>query len=440
MDTKYLKRVAIYLLSAAFAVAVIVYICYHLADGFTTDISTIYATPSSEQISISGDGYIFKDEDCIFSSYSSAINYLVSDGEKVSVNSPVAECYSDSAGYDIGTELREVEEKLSVLRESSIGKNAAVSDTSAIDKKISSYYRLILENLSSGKYSHAMQSSAELLVQMNKRQLITGEVDDFSALEASLESQKKALTSRLSGKSEIVCTEKSGYFHTSADGYEGLFSASVVDKLTLSSFFELTESEPENFGGRTPIGKISYGYKWYIALPTDKESISKISVGKKYSAVFPYNYDTEITLCVERILTELGDARAVIIFSTGEMPEGFNYKRMQSLEIIISESIGYRVPTTAVRVVDGHFGVYTLYGGKVIFKRADIIGRSEGYYILSTEDTQKDTASEESTSETSAPESEDTESTENKKVYSYLARHDKIIVSGKELSDGMVFY
>lgn len=438
MDTKYLKRVAIYFVSAIAAVALILYIWYHLADGFTTDITTMYAEPSSERTVITSDGYIFRNEEYVFSSYSAsnAVNYLVSDGEKVGIDRPIAESYSDASGYGIRAELDSIEEKLKILDESSLGQNASVSDTEATDKKISTYYRAILENLAEGKYSHAMRSSSGLLIQLNRRQLITGEVSSFSSLEASLEAKKSSLVSKLSGRSETVLAEKSGYFYIGTDGYENIFSSDKINTLTLSSFKSLTESEPETFDGKTPIGRIVLDYKWYIAVPMTKSAASGIKTGRDYEAVFPYNYDMKLTLKAEKVLTDVTGDDAAVIFSSGEMPEDFGYRRMQSVEIITSEVTGYRIPSTAVRVKDGVYGVYTLYGGKVIFKRAEILGETDGYYIVSITEPVRETESVESDSEETIPD----DTAEKTPTYPYLSLHDKIIISGKELSDGMVFY
>ena len=435
MDTKYLKRVAIYFASAVAAIALILYIWYHLADGFTTDITTMYAEPSSERTVITGDGYIFRNEEYVFSSYSAsdAVNYLVSDGEKVGVDSPVAESYSDASGYGIRTELDAIEEKLNILKESSLGQNVSVSDTAATDKKINTYYRAILESLAEGKYSHAMRSSSGLLIQMNKRQLITGEVGSFSSFEASLEARKTSLVSKLSGRSETVFAEKSGYFYIGTDGYEKIFSSDKINTLTLSSFLSLTESVPEDFGGHAPIGRIVLDYKWYIVVPMKKSEAGSIKAGRDYEAIFPYNYDMKLTLHAEKILTDVTGDAAAVVFSSGEMPDDFGYRRMQSVEIITSEVTGYRIPSTAVRVKDGTYGVYTLYGGKVIFKRAEILGETNGYYIVNMTEPTHETES----SETNA---EETAETETEITYPYLSLHDKIIISGKDLSDGMVFY
>lgn len=449
MDTKYLKKVGAYVLSVALALVFIVYLIYHMVNGFTTDISTIAAEIQSKKSVISGDGYIFRDEHYVYSAYGGAAIYLAGDGDKVSINQALAEAFSDPAGYSVGAELTAIENKLAVLKESEVPKGAANSDTSAVDKRISSYYHLILKNIAQGKYSHAMQSTDSLLAQMNRRQIIIGEVTDFSSRTASLEAQKASLTSRLSGLKETVYSDMSGYFFSSIDGYEEAFDSNAVNNMTVTSFHQLISSSPKSpeGTGRTVIGKIATGYEWYLAIPTQKDLAEEIIIGNTYKGVFRYNYDTELTLKAEKVIAAPSGDRAVAVFSCGDMPEGFSFLRSQSVEIILSESKGYRVPKTAVRLLDGYEGVYTLYGSTVVFKRIDILLEVEGHYIVSTVDPlapkEKDGEETEETEETTTA-VETTADTSNETAatlpYGYLALYDRIITSGKDLQSGMVFY
>ena len=442
MDTKYLKKIGLYLLSSSLAIALIIYLVYHMVNGFTTDLTTVAAEIQSKKSVISANGYIFKNEHYLYSDYGGTVGYLVGDGEKVSVGHPVARAFSESSGNSLNSQLTDIENKLEILSESELPNGLAKKDTASVDKKINSNYHSILQNISEEKYSHAMQSTDLLLINMNRRQIIIGERDNFHAVSSSLEAQKASLTSKLQGTSEIVYSDEGGYFFTDIDGYEEAFSISAVEKMNVAAFYELIESSPKNVetvDGKHPVGKISTGYKWYIALPITKNEANIITTGKTYVGVFPYNYDTNLSLKAEKILVEASGDRAVAVFSCGEMPSDFSYLRSQSVEIVISESRGYRVPKSAVRFLDGFQGVYTLYGSTVEFKRIDILLEVEGHYIVNVKDPSPPVIL--SVSENSQKGNE--EEKEDEKYwppYGYLSLHDRIIVSGKGLEHGMVFY
>lgn len=433
LDTKYLKRVALYMLSVIGALGLIFYIIYHLVDGFTTDITTVTAELTTRQSIVSGDGYIFRDEKYVTASYSGTVNYIVRDGEKVSVDAPLAEVFSDSSGYSIRSELLSIEKRLSIINKSKVNSALTSPDTSSIDRQIADNYHSILSKIAEGKFSHAMRTSENLLIQMSKRQMITGEGVDLSVIETSLTSRKNSLTSQLTGRSETVTASEGGYFFIGIDGYENIFSMNELENLTVSSFYSIISKDPVETtqgNGATPIGKLLKSYKWYIALPMKKEEALDFSVGDTHTAIFSYNYDAELPVKVEKVLTEVSDDRAVVVFSCGMMPPSFNYLRAQAISVVTAEETGLRVPKTSVRMIDGVKGVYTLYGSTVVFKRINILLETDGYYIVSAE---KPSDSEETADITGtdgfvaayAP---------------YIKLYDQIIVSGRDLKDGMVFY
>lgn len=434
MDTGYLKKVALYFLSVLGALALIFYVIYHLMDGFTTDISTVTAELTTKQNVVSGDGYIFRDEKYVTASYGGTVDYIVHDGEKVSVEQPLAEVFADESGLSIRSELSSIEKKLSVIEGSRVNSALTSPDTTVIDRQITDDYRLILSKIAEGKFSHAMRTSENLLIEMSKRQTVTGN-SDFDTLEANLSSRKRTLTSQLTGHSETVLSSESGYFFTGIDGYENIFTVSALDNLTVNSFYSLIEKNPESKSGAgSPIGKLTKTYRWYIALPMTKSEALGFSAGNEYTAVFSYNYDAELTVKVEKVLTEVTDDRAVVVFSCGTMPDSFSYLRSQTVSIVTAEESGLRVPKSAVRIIDGVKGIYTLYGSTVKFKRIDILLETDGYYIVSTEDP---------TPPVIVPRSDD--ETEEDEVFDpasapYIKLYDQIIVSGKDLEDGMVFY
>ncbi|MEE0969810.1 MAG: HlyD family efflux transporter periplasmic adaptor subunit [Clostridia bacterium] len=434
MDTKYLKRVGLYILSVILALALIFYLVYHMLDGFTTDISTIPAEIQVNRSVISADGYIFRDEEYLFSSYDGAVDYMVKEGEKVSLNQEVARTFSDSSGNFVLSRISEIENKLAVLKNSEVKNAAANSDTEATDKKIVSYYYSVLSNISEGKYDNAVRASQSMLVQLNRRGIITGERNSYHDIVASLETEKSNLEAKLTGRNESVFSNTSGYFSKSVDGYENIFTKDAALSLTVSSFYDIISKEP-TITVKNIIGKISKDYIWYIAIPVSLEKAGEIEVGNNYRAVFPYNYDRELTLTAEKISVDIRDDKAVALFSCGEIPSDFSFARVQNVEIILSSSSGFRVPMSSVRLLDGYEGVYTLYGSTVIFKRIDILFETDGYYMVSTIDPIPSSSPDNETNT-------DSESETNISIpkYEYIGLYDRIIVEGKELEHGMVFY
>lgn len=437
MDTKFLKRVAFYLLSALLSLGLIFYMVYHLMNGFRSEVNTITAELSLQSSTLEADGYIFRDETVLVSQYGGALNYLVTDSAKVSKGQAVAESFNDTTVYDLRAQILSLDKKIELLENSTVGITAENSDITSINNKVNSYYHMILSGLAEGKYTYALRSSDELLTQLNKRRIITEEesLKDFKDKIGALKAERDKLTSRLSGLAESIVADNSGYFFNSTDGYETIFSSEKLDTLTVDSFYDMITQKPSaETGGSYSVGKLVTSYLWHLALPVEVSYTYSLSEGNVYKAIFPYNYNEELSLTLEKIISTTGDDRAVLIFSTGEMPKDFDYLRSQAVKIIIAENRGYRVPVSAVRIIDDIKGVYTLHGSTVVFKRINILMESDGYYIVSEKDNMPpEETMPDTSSNTNEPE-------EEKKSFGYLKLYDQIIISGKDLEDGMVFY
>ena len=113
-----------------------------------------------------------------------------------------------------------------------------------------------------------------------------------------------------------------------------------------------------------------------------------------------------------------------LILTSRLMPEGFDFARVQSVELVTEEYTGLRVPQSAVRVADGVTGVYILDGSTVRFCAVDILYRSDGICIV------KEESGYESSSEI--------EEEQEDGYVRRLSLHDSIITKGKGLYDGRV--
>ena len=419
MDTAYLKKVAVTLVFIVISLFFIFYIGYHLYNGFSTDITTVIAEKNTYHTSLTADAIIFRDENCLTSQYSGTVNYIVKNGEKIAVGTPVAQSFADSSGYSAGLEISEIENTISLL-ESCLRETGTDGDISAISRKISDSYLLILSRLEEGKIDFALSSTDDLLTGLTKKDIITGDAFGLETTIQNLKERKKSLTSSISGKYETIISDNSGYFFCDTDGFENVFTPDIVLNASVAEIFDLIESNKKTSSAANAVGKIVSGYRWHIAIPLEKKPAHNFSVGTTYDVAMPGNFNMVLKMRLEKIVTERASERSVLIFSCGNLPENFNYKRSQMVTVHTGTTEGFRIPSTALRVLDGIKGVYTLDGSTVKFKRVHIIrDDTDGYYVASCEDTED------------APGAD---------KYGYLRLYDSIIVSGKDIEHGMVFY
>lgn len=415
MDTKYLKNVLKYILSAVLCLVLIAYIIYHLAGGLRSDISTTPATFVTVESTYTTGVTLLRSETVIYSPVQGDISYLHNDGEKVAINTAVAEVYPYSSASDIRQRIMEIDRTIRLLESSNMSDAEKRTDTASTDAKIKNDIYKLLDAVDSGNVSYADIISDDLLIQLNKRRIITKSVSNFNKQIAELNLERRALASSLPQSEKTITTTDVGYFYTSLDGYENIFSADNISSLTYGEYLSLVSTPAEDLSATDkgyPVGKIVTDYLWYIACEIDISELHNYETGKTYNVKFPYNNDTSISMSLYRILSEAGSDTAVLVFQTGMLPSNFNYLRHQTVQIVKEVYTGCRVPVSAVRVANGIPGVYVMQGSKAVFKRISPLYEYDGYII-----------SEEKKSDGSI---------------SYLSKNDFIVVKGKDLYDGKI--
>ena len=142
---------------------------------------------------------------------------------------------------------------------------------------------------------------------------------------------------------------------------------------------------------------------------------------------------TELHMTIERLVPDEGGV--LLVFSSQDMPRGFDFSRRMTVETVAYETSGYRIPVEAVVTLDSAktgesvTGVYVLAGNVVEFRKISIYVRRDGYIIAQTyEDVQAylDSLTEEE------------RMTRTADGWSYLRLNDNIITGGNEIYEGKV--
>ena len=165
--------------------------------------------------------------------------------------------------------------------------------------------------------------------------------------------------------------------------------------------------------GTVAAGKLVTDFAWYLTAQVDLDQLRYYNEAQSFTVIFPYNSDKRINMRLEKILQSTDNDSIVLLFSTRTNPEGFNYLRRQTIQIVRNETTGYRVPISAVRMNDGVQGVYVLRGYEVIFKEIEPLTEMDGYFIVRENDGAQENIGK-------------------------LALNDQIIVSGKNLYIGKI--
>ncbi len=391
MDKKYLKAVAASVLTVIVCIGVIAYLGYHFFGSSSSDVEVVAADSVTMEEKSEYTAYILRSETLLTASSNGGVSYQYANGAKVSRNSVVARLYSGDDGDQVRAELVNYDNKISILSRSNVDEGTRFIGTTIIDSDISSTYTKIMRKMSEGDVDYALQLKDELNILLNRRKVLVGTLTGYDEQSNEYSKQEQALIAGLGDAyTEIKATE-SGYFYTEIDGYETVFDAANADTMTIEDYDRMLDTDPvEQINNGYAIGKLVTEFKWYITFEINVEDMKKYTVQSSYEVVFPYNSDERINMTLERMITPIDGSRCVLVLSTSEAPQNFNYLRAQTVQIVESSYTGYRVPSSAVRVIDGVRGVYILGGSVVRFRRITPLAEGDGYIIAKKQDTLDD--------------------------------------------------
>ena len=425
---KILKRIGV----AALSVLLVIYAAKQLISLVNSNIETEIALSVTSRESLELDGYIMREETILAGSDKGVMLAKVDDGERISSGKEAVRVYFSENDYSVETEIRALDERIEILERSSMDTNYVTADMDKMDDEIEELISSSLIYSAKNDLVGALSNRDELLVRMNKRWIITNPAKVFEQKIEELKTRRSKLKSGLpESSSGSIAANVSGYYYSSVDGYESIFSSSKIPTMTVSEFSSMTESSPEIYSGR-PAGKVVTDFKWYVACPVTSEEAKHFDIGYSYPVEFTYNYGTELDMTLSSKITENGNDSAVLVFVSSRMPADFDFTRSQRVKVTYNEYRGLKVPKAAIRVINDVKGVYVVNGTQVEFKRAEEIYSLDDYYIIEA-DPESDKYAKKYIRKTTV----DKDGNEKHTYFRPLSLYDQVIIKGRNIYDGM---
>ena len=407
------KSVIPYIAMALLFALVVVYTVYHISSIFGEGITTIAAGVSTDTTSVSGSGYVFRDEKLLYSDNIGVVDYIVNDGEKVRKDQSVADVYEGGSHLGGRDTVRLLDSRIALL-EKSIAKSG--TDMTSLRKSLNDTYYSIVKQLSDGDVRGLSRDRDALLTEMNMIQsLLGGESSSVNQALSSLASERAALFDSAGGYERESVLE-SGYFYHEADGYESAFSAEFALGASGEALYSLiTEGLSTAEVSPACYGKIAADADWIFVMPIDVNEREYFEVGNTYSMNVVSGTMGVLPMTLEKILEVSSDERSLLlVFSCDRLPESGALDRSLSVSVTVDSRSGIYVPAGAIELLDGYRGVYVLKGSVVCFRTVEIIYIGNDYFLVAEE-----------------PEDENI-------PYEYLTVNELIIVNGKNLFDGRI--
>ncbi len=355
-------------------------------------IDTEIAASYSYNDSITADAVVVRDETLIEYDGSKVLYYTVNDGDIVSVGSDVAYVFSNEEDALNYNRIRELTEDIETLESLNVSDGNIQSDYSAVDKQIDHNLKNTILAVNSNLPSEINTSSDNLVYSINQRKIITGEITNFDDQIALLQSELAEYESLGTTYSDVITTDKSGYFVSFADGYESKFDYATITDMTVDNFS--IDVEPDTVSENT-IGKIVSGLNWYVVVKVSADDALLLSHSDKDMTVsFPESTCNDIPATLVSLNQASKKSEAVAVFKCNYMNTPISHLRTESVKIDVNSYSGIRISKDAVHfdyinTIDSEGneisknvqGVYVLIGSELKFKEIDILYSGTDFVI-----------------------------------------------------------
>lgn len=410
--------------------AIVIIVVFAVSEIYSLSSRTLVTQITYEQTvleTVDAQMYIIKDEIVLTNNASGVVVPVAENSERVSRGSAIAAVFSSESSAENYSNLQNLNEKLRSYQKIDNSLRLADVDLDKLSSEIDTVFQSILNSAYNNDYSSLSEDKMTFSEKLSRKQISLNKDVDVSAHIAQVQSEIAAIQSDAT-PSQIISAETAGYYVSHLDGFENMLTTQDVDTLTADRLNDALNAKPSAVQPDS-VGKIIDGYNWYTACIVNSADISSFDVGDSVKLIFDDFGDDTVKTVVHSV-TSVDDGNSLVVFRCNLMNEFLSGLRIVSGKIVLEEHTGLKVSKDALRVnEEGQEGVYVRRGELISFRRLNIIYSEDSFVIATppviTEDDKK---------EGNEAKLEEKESI----IKNHIKLYDEVIVSGKELSDGMV--
>ena len=383
---------------AAFLLAAAAYVCWQAAHILFPQNVYETALPITISDTIEADGVLLFDETCI--SGSGNLGYLVSDGERVSAGTAVAELYTDANQAVLRQQLTQLTSQIDLLQRS---QNTAATQLDGLLKERSGALYDLLDALDTAQYSDVDESTDAYLLAQNKLWITTGDTAGFADQIALLAQQAQTVQAQLGNPTQITAPQTGYFVRASSSGRLNAGADDILaqDPAQLKAYLDSNPTLPLDGCA----GKIVSGFTWrYVGVCSAEQGQKLLGQnGKPLSSSvqirFPGQTDRSFKATVSEVTIDEEQGLARFVLTCNVINGDVLCLNHAAARISVGESTGLRIPASAVHYLkeDGTEaetqgenyipGVYVKYGNIARFCKIDPVDNdhplvTDGDYIL----------------------------------------------------------
>ncbi|MCI9414554.1 MAG: hypothetical protein HFJ79_05185 [Clostridiales bacterium] len=403
------------LLTAVFAIFLIGYVTFQGVQIFYNPIRTETVKGYSVYDTIDTDGITIRNETLVPGDTQGYLFFETENGGRVGKGGHIAQVFPSEQDALAQQKLNTLDDELKRLEEINRQGTANKANLELINKQIERTMMEMVWDVHSSSLVTVTQEAPTLLSLLNKYQITTGKVNDFTDRISSLKQTRDQLASSFSKATATIEAPVAGYFVSTVDGFESRFTYDDVLKLRPEQITEALNAPEDPEAGSGYVGKMVADYEWYLACTVPAEKADTLYIGASLTVRLPFVSQEAIPVTVMAMNRDK-DGNTAVIFQCSYMSSSLSSIRREPIQIQKTLYEGIRVPQKAITFGEnGERGVYVRVGNTAVLRKIDII-YSDPDFVISREVKEGDEGIED--------------------PQKYLRMYDDVIVEGKGLYDG----
>ncbi|MBQ6019729.1 MAG: hypothetical protein IJL26_06055, partial [Clostridia bacterium] len=304
---------------------------------------------------------------------------LIGRGDRVANGESIAAVFSTDEAASSYTEYLRLQSEIEYYNRISSYSLSQYTDFGILaDNTYASLYALSTQ-IRRGNFDKVGTSLSEFRSDLTMKQTASGMTANFTDTIRQLNNRASEALSA-AGRFTSVTATRSGYFYPDSDGYENLLSYDDISLITVGDVDAALAARPAE-RQETPMGRLINSFDWYFVCALDKQVANSFSVGSSFEVELPYNASDPFRAEVYKINESAGE-RTAVVFRVREMNDELASLRTSYASIRLNSYSGFKIPTEAVRIVDGMRGVFILRNNIANFRTFDVLYSTESYTIV----------------------------------------------------------
>ena len=377
---------------AILCLGVAAYLAVYFFRGWEEDLVTTYAYSYSLGVGQEATGILVRDEIPLTGS-GGYMDQIIGEGAKAARGDPVVLLYSDPSALTTRQSIRSLEAEIEQLQYAQSDRSQS-ADAARLDAQVISSIVSLRSLTAGGDLTLLEDSALNLRSMVFRRDYSYGSAEaagQLSQLISDKQSQLAQLNRSLNQVSTTVYAPTSGVFSAGVDGWERAVTPAMLDELTGDDLIALLAEQhsPDPLA----VGKLVTGSTWYFAALLGSANTG-LQSGRTYTLTFSGDYFGQIDMTLERISLE--EERTLAIFSCRSNLADTAMLRVQTVDVVVQQLEGIRVPRKALRVITetvtdedtgvssqvNRYGVFSVVSSQAEWQEVEVLYTDDTYYLV----------------------------------------------------------